>query len=128
VAIINTTPDIVEMLKSAIEPAGIVVVSALTREIREGVVDVEQFVRQHGPKAVLYDIAPPYAENWQFFQHVSNMPAMKDLQFVLTSTNAKHVQDLAGRHQQIYEIVGKPYDLDQVVQATREAVRARPTR
>ena len=42
--------------------------------------------------------------------------------------NVKHVEGLAGRDERIYEVVGKPHDLDEIVRAAKEAVRARPTR
>ena len=47
---------------------------------------------------------------------------------VLTSTNAQYVQRLAGRDAQIFEVVVKPFDLDQVTEAAKQAVRSRPTR
>ena len=128
VAVINSTPDIVDVLRIAIEQAGLVVVSALTHEIRDGVVDVEVLVGQHQPRVIVYDIAPPYEVNWRLFQHIAAMPVMADRQFVITSTNARHVEGLAGPQQHVYEIVGKPLDLAQIVQAVREALRARPTR
>jgi DNA-binding NtrC family response regulator len=128
VAVINSTPDIVDMLRLTLEQAGFVIVSALTHEIREGEVDIEQFIRQHQPRVIAYDIAPPYEPNWHLFQHICAMPVMHGRQFIITSTNARHVERLAGQHQQVYEIVGKPLDLGQVVQAIKEASRARPTR
>lgn len=128
VAVINSTPDIVDMLRIAIEQAGVVVVSALTFEIRDGEVDLDHFVGQHQPRVIVYDIAPPYEANWNLFMHISAMPVMDGRQFVVTSTNATHVERLAGPQHHVYEIIGKPYDLGQVVQAVREAVRARPTR
>jgi DNA-binding response OmpR family regulator len=128
VAVINTSPDIVDMLRLAFEHAGIVVVSAFTHQIREGAVDVEAFVRQHHPGVIVYDIAPPYASNWQMFQHVRSLPALERAKFVLTSTNERHVTELAGRDTRVYEIIGKPFDLDQIVAAVREATRARDTR
>jgi len=72
----SVVPDIVDMLRLAIEHAGFVVVSA----------------------------------------------------FVLTSTNPKHATELAGRDHHVYEVVGKPVDLDEIVRAVKEASRARPTR
>jgi DNA-binding NtrC family response regulator len=128
VAVINSTEDIVDMLRIAIEQAGITVVTALTPEIRDGSVDLERFVQQHDPKVMLYDIAPPYEPNWRLFQHVTQMPALQGRQFVVTSTNAQHVEKLAGPQQHVYEIVGKPYDLGRIVQAVREALKVRPSR
>jgi DNA-binding NtrC family response regulator len=127
-AIFNTSPDIVDLLRRAFEPAGIVTVSCLTHQIREGVVDVEGFLRQHDPRVVVYDIAPPYDANWQLFQHIRRMDAMDGRPIVLTSMNPRHVEELSGRDQHVYEVVGKPLDLGQIVQAVKEASRARATR
>ena len=128
VAVINSTTDVVDLLRVALEQAGLVVVSALTPEIRGGHVDVEQFVRQHEPKVIVYDIAPPYEPNWHFFQHVAGMPVMKGRQFVITSTNARHVERLAAPQEHVYEVVGKSDDIGRIVQAAKEALRVRPTR
>ena len=127
-AIFNTSPDIVDLMRRAFEPAGIVTVSVLTHQIREAVVDVEGFLRQHDPQVIVYDIAPPYDANWQLFEHISRMKGMRQRKIVLTSTNPRHVEKLAGRNQTIYEVVGKPLDLDQIVRAVKEASRSRATR
>lgn len=126
-AVINTSPDIVDMLRMHLQRAGVVVVTAFTHEIRDGQVDLEAFIRQHEPKVIVYDVAPPYDANWQLFQHTKRMPFMADRFFVVTSTNVRHVERLAGPDSQIYEVVGKPMDLDEIVRAVREALKARPT-
>ena len=128
VAIINTSQDIVDLLRLAFGQAGIVAVSVFTHQIREGAVDVEAFVRQHHPDVIVYDIAPPYMNNWQLFLHVRHLPALEACRFVLTTTNANQVRALAGADTRVYEIIGKPFDLDQIVDAVREAIRARDTR
>jgi DNA-binding NtrC family response regulator len=128
VAVINSTTDIVDMLRIALEQAGFVVVTALTPQIRDGQVDLEQLVRVNDPKVIVYDIAPPYEPNWNLFQHVATMPPMKGRQFVITSTNAHHVERLASPQEHVYEVVGKTEDISRIVQAVREATRARPTR
>jgi DNA-binding NtrC family response regulator len=124
VAVINTSPDIVDMLRVALEHAGVVVVSALTHEIRDGQLDVESFIQQHDPKVVVYDVAPPYEANWRLFEHIAQLPALRKRQFVMTSTNAPHVEKLA-RGTRIFEILGKPYDIDQIVDAVRQALKSR---
>ena len=127
-AVINSTPDVIDMLRLALEYAGFVVVSALTFEVREGKVHLEEFIAQHEPSVIVYDVAPPYDANWRLFEHIAAMPIMRGQQFVLTSTNARHVAALAGRERNIYEVIGKPFDLDEIVRAVKEASRARPTR
>ena len=126
-AIFNTSPDLVDLVRRAFEPAGIVTVSVLTHQIREGAVDLDAFIRQHDPQVIVYDIAPPYDANWALFQHICRMDGLRNRQFVVTSINAKHVESLSSGHP-VYEIVGKPYDLDRLVHAVKEASRARPTR
>jgi len=128
VAVFNTSPDIIDMLRRAFDPAGIVVVTLLTYQIREGAVDVEHFLEQHDPQVIVYDIAPPYDANWALFRHLRELPAMHGRRIVLTSINRRQVEKLAGRDETIYEIVGKPLDLNRVVRAVKEAARQRPTR
>ena len=94
VAVINTSPDVVDMLRLTLEHAGIVVVTALTWEIRDGEVDLERFVAQHQPRVVIYDVAPPYEINWRLFLHVRAMSVMEGVQFVLTSTNARQPETM----------------------------------
>jgi CheY-like chemotaxis protein len=125
VALINSSPDVVDMIRITMEHAGIVLVATMTHEIRDGEVDIETFVRQHQPQVILYDIAPPYEANWLLFRHISSMPELVDRRFILTTTNERHVRELAGPERHLFEIVGKPYDLDLLTQAVKEALRQR---
>ena len=123
VALINSTPDIVELLRVAFEHAGFVVVSTFTHLIRSGDVDLDSFVEQHQPQAIVYDIAPPYASNWNLFRHISQLPALKDRPFVITSTNPARLRELAEvADHTICEMVETPYLLDQLIKKVREAI------
>ena len=127
VAAINSTSDITDPLRIALEQSGFVV-TALTPEVRDGHVDFARFVRQHQPRVVIYDVAPPYESNYRLFEHLAAMADAQDVPFVLTSTNAKHVEQLGGLHQRVSEIVGEPFDIAEIVGAVREAAHARSMR
>src|SRR5688572_24900067 len=120
VAIFNTSEDTTDLLRIVFENAGFVVVTAFTNLLRDGKVDLEAFMRQHQPSVIVYDIALPYEVNWRLFQHICEAPASKGVSFVLTSTNIRHLRELAGDIE-VYEIVGKPYDLEQIVKAVKKA-------
>jgi len=128
VAVINTSPDTVELLRRVLHRAGYVVVSGYTFDIREGRLDITAFVEQHRPKVIVYDIAPPYEENWRLFNHVRTLDIMRDTRFVITSVNSTHVAGFLGRDEHVYEVVERPSDLDRIVTAVKEATRARATR
>jgi CheY-like chemotaxis protein len=114
------------MLRVVLEQAGFVVVTAFTNLIRDGKVDLESLMRQHRPHVIVYDIAIPYESNWRLFEHMKASPACRGIRFVLTTTNATQLRNVAGSHQQVIEIVGKPYDLDQLVKAVSKAATEGP--
>ena len=126
--VLNTSADVIDLLRRALEQAGIVTFTAFTHEIRDGGVDFDAFIGQHDPNVIVYDIAPPYDANLKLFQHLSSRPVVGGRQFVITATNATHVERLVGKDHRVYEVVGKPADLGQITRAVKEAGRARPTR
>ena len=125
VAVVNTNPDLVELLKARIEAAGFVVLVIHIAEIRAGL-DIAAVFAQHNPMVVVYDVVPPYERTWRFLQHLRER-AIHGRQFVLTSPNERALAKLVGRDERVYEILNDGADIDAIVQAVREAARARPT-
>jgi DNA-binding NtrC family response regulator len=124
VAILNSNDDVVELLRMALEQAGLVVVSAHVDAVKRGDASLLEFIHEHRPDVVLYDVVPPYDRSWRFLEHLKET-SMRGQSFVITSTNPKRAAELAGTTEDIYEIVGKPYDIDKIVDAVRGAARIR---
>lgn len=128
VAVFNASDDVVELLRMVIEQAGFAVVTGHIDDIKRGKLDLATFIEQHDPKVIVYDVAPPYDRTWIFLEHLRSQPPLKGRQFVLTTTNLARVREAVGPAENVYEIVGKPFDLDAIVRAVKEASRSRATR
>lgn len=120
VAVFNTSPDTVEMLRIVLEQAGFVVMGLYTYEVRDGRINIENVMEQHEPDVIIYDIAPPYDKNWREFQHMCTMPAVAKRKFVLTTTNIQRVREAIENPPEMFEIVGKPYDLGVIVEQVKK--------
>jgi DNA-binding NarL/FixJ family response regulator len=126
VAVINTNPDLVELLKARIEAAGFVVLVMHIEDIRSGL-DLAAVLEQHDPKVIVYDVVAPFERNWRFLEHLRTT-AFEGRRFVLTSPNEAGLRRIVGKDESVYEILDAEEDVDAIVQAVREAARARPTR
>lgn len=119
VAVFNTSEDTTDLLRFVLEHAGFVVVTAFTNRLRDGEIDFEAFMRQHQPKLIVYDVAIPYDANWRLFEHFRESPACRGVRFVVTTTNAQQLRKINDTCEEVHEIIGKPYDLDEIVRAVR---------
>jgi CheY-like chemotaxis protein len=128
VAVVNTNPDVVRMFRVALEQAGFITFAVHIEDIKVGAVDVEDLLRQHDPRVIVYDVAPPYDQNWRFLDHLRTSTSFKGRYFVLTTVNLKAVEKIVGPDETVYEVIGEPKDIDEVVRAVKEASRARPTK
>ena len=122
VAVLNSNDDTVEMLAMMLEAEGMVAVTAHVSDLRRGKFDFGGFVSEHDPKVIIYDIPPPYDRSWLFFAHLRGLPSMRGRNFVLTSNNPQRVQQIAHPDQPVYEIIGKPYDMQMIIDAVRKAL------
>ena len=122
IAILNTSTETIEIIEAVIEDDGFRTVSAYIVDFKRNILSLDAFFQQHQPQVVIYDIAPPYDENWQFFrEQVLNKGYLPARSFVLTTTNKSVLERIVGPTHTI-EFVGKPFDLDQISIAVRQAL------
>jgi response regulator RpfG family c-di-GMP phosphodiesterase len=118
--VLNTNVDTVEMLRAALDAEGFLVTSAFIDEIARGESDLEPMVRMHPPSAIIFDVAIPYDRTWAFKNQLQQHPGLKDVPFVVTTTNVHRLREIVtDAGDDVIEIVGKPYDLGQIVETVR---------
>ena len=122
IAVVNSNEDTVEMLRNCLQQHGFsAVVTAHIHDFRTGQSDFPAFIEQHDPAVIVYDVSLPYDRNWTFLRLLLDTDAMRGRKVVLTTTNKHRLEELVGPTD-AFEIVGKPYDLEQIVDAVRNAV------
>jgi DNA-binding NtrC family response regulator len=127
VAIINTSEETIQLLQELMMDEGFATVIAYVPEFKRGVRDIDAFFHEHQPQAVLYDIAIPYIENWTFFKdQVLARNLLPATCFVITTTNRTVLDLLVGPTNAI-ELIGRPFDLDTIVQAVNRALASSRT-
>jgi CheY-like chemotaxis protein len=126
VAILNSNDDLVELLRSLLEQAGFVTVTGHVDEVRRGELDLINFVKQHEPNVIVYDLVPPYDRSWKYLDLLRDSDPLRGRPFVLTSVNAERAAEVVGQSEMVYEVVGKITDLDRIVAAVKEASKLRP--
>lgn len=122
VGILNSNDDTVEMLRMMLETEGIVAVSAHVTDIRRGELDFSGFIKEHDPAVLIYDLPPLYDRSWLFLQHLRNTDAGKNRKYILTSTNPARVHQVAGTSEPVLEVIGKPYDMQLIIEAVKKAL------
>ena len=120
VAIINTSEDIVTMLSLFFASEGFQPVAGFVADFRAGRPTLAAFLEEHNPAVILWDIGLPYASNWAYFQEASAHSVVTGHQFVLTTTNKRALEALVGPTA-THALLGKPYELDEVLVAVQQA-------
>lgn len=121
VAIINTSEEITALLTAVFQMEGFRTVAAYVPDMKRGETDLTGFLREYQPAAVIFDIALPYEENWAYFQSIQQSESGRAAPFILTTTNKRALEGLVGPTP-AHEVIGKPYDLEQLVEAVRRAI------
>jgi DNA-binding response OmpR family regulator len=124
VALFNASDDTVEMVQQMLRASNHqCLIGCHFSDLKKGRVDFARYLREHDPQVVIFDISPPYDENWRFFKTLTQDEAMQNRGLVLTTTNKRRLDEVVGTDSEAIEIVGKPYDLAQIRDAIVAALR-----
>ena len=71
ITVLNSSAETIEILKIALEEQGYAVSTGHVADVKKGQLDVIDFVAEHQPDVIIFDVAIPYEENWRFLRRTS---------------------------------------------------------
>jgi len=131
VALFNASDDTIDMVEKLLKTAGKdqSLIWCHFADLRKGVVDFGRYMEKHNPEVVIFDLSPPYDENWRFFKTMRDSETMEGRGMVLTTTNKNRLDEVLGEDSHALEVVGRAKDLHEIDFAikaeTRKAATAR---
>jgi DNA-binding response OmpR family regulator len=127
VAIVNSNEDLVNIVREALEDDGFTVATAHIAHIKQGQEDFLRFLDHHDPRVVIWDLAPPYAENWTFVQTLRAVPKVGQRHFVFTTVNrgALRSEVQAPEVQHAHELLGRRDDLNPLMKSVAAVFKKR---
>ena len=128
VALFNASDDTVDMVGKILTESGAnqTLISCHFADLKKGIVDFDTYVNEHNPEVVVFDLSPPYDENWTFFKTMRDHKSMVGRGIVLTTTNKSRLDEIVGEDSVALEVVGRAKDLLEIASAIKaETLRAR---
>lgn len=113
ILIINSNIELIDALEEWLKAEGCVVKSVQALYLKNGKINLIKLLRSFKPHAVLYDVAIPYGENWEFFKNLINLKDVDNIRFVLTTTNKRVLEYIVGPTDTT-EIIGKPFEIEEM--------------
>ena len=121
VLVLNGSEDLIEALEELLHDAGFQTKGARVQDLVRGPLDFSTLVRETRPAVIVYDISVPFDLSWGAFQKLAATPAAAGIPFVLTTTNREGAEEYTGP--EVIELLLKPYDIQQFIQAVGKAVK-----
>ena len=127
VALFNASDDTIDMVQKLLTDAGNeqTLIWCHFADLKKGIVDFGKYMEKHNPEVVIFDISPPYDENWKFFKTMRDDKTMSGRGVVLTTTNKNRLDEVLGQDSGALEVVGNAKDLQLIDAAIKaETVKA----
>jgi CheY-like chemotaxis protein len=107
VMVINASADLLQLLGATVEEAGFEAILLTPGELGKDVPTVQQLLRRHNPKVVVYDVSAPYPANWSLFCDLRDAERLdgSGRQFIATTPNKQALEERIGATAAI-ELVG----------------------
>ena len=127
VAVINTSKEVTDMLQNVLSEEGFETLAIYAHLFKNKNLNFEEYIKVNKPDVILYDVAIPYEENYKLFKELEATKSTENIPFVLTTTNKKALEQLVG-DTNTYELIGKPYDLEEIVKALKNAYKSKSSK
>jgi DNA-binding response OmpR family regulator len=121
VALFNASDDTIDMIETLLKASGRnqTLIWCHFADLKKGIVDFGRYMDKHNPEVVIFDLSPPYDENWKFFKTMRDAQTMRGRGVVLTTTNKDRLDEVLGEDSHALEVVGRAEDLQQIDAAIR---------
>lgn len=116
VALFNASDDTIDMVQAILKEGdrAQTLVWCHFADLKKGIVDVGKWLSKHNPEVVIFDISPPYDQNWKYYKTMRDSDEMRGRGSVLTTTNKDRLDEVLGSDSQALEVVGRAKDLEQI--------------
>ena len=95
VALFNASDDTVEMVQRMLDASDFnCLIGCHFSDLKNGRIDFAQYLARHDPDVVVFDISPPYKENWDIFTTPRDGKPMAGRSLVLTQRTRRDSETL----------------------------------
>ena len=126
VALFNASDDTIDMIQKLLTDAGKSqsLIWCHFADLKKGIVDFGKYMDRHNPEVVIFDVSPPYDENWRYFKTMRDAKTMNGRGVVLTTTNKNRLDEVLGEDSHALEVVGRAKDLGEIDAAIKAETRS----
>jgi len=131
VALFNASDDTIDMVQKLLTESGTdqTLIWCHFADLKNGIVNFGKYMSRHNPEVVIFDLSPPYDENWKYFKTMRDDKTMEGRGVVLTTTNKARLDEVLGEDSHALEVVGREKDLAQIDTAIKaETQKAKAVR